>query len=90
MDYIGDISTNDFLILKELAIKSTNILEFGVGASTQIILNYTHGIVTSIDTSDEWIELTKKNLQYLNINKSIDFQRYENFQPSTDIKYDID
>lgn len=89
MQYIGDLSRNDFLILKELASNSTNILEFGVGASTQIILNYTFGKVTSIDTSDEWIQLTKKNLEYLNINKPIDFQKYEDFRPNIDTKYDF-
>jgi predicted O-methyltransferase YrrM len=90
MQYMGDLSINDFLLLKELASKSRNILEFGVGASTQIILNYTSGKVTSIDTSDEWIQLTKKNLEYLNIiNKPIDFQKYENFKPTIDSEYDF-
>jgi predicted O-methyltransferase YrrM len=89
MEYIGDISKNDFLVLKELASKSMNILEFGVGASTQIILNYSFGNVTSIDTSDDWIELTKKNLAYLDIKKPINFQKYENFKPIIDTKYDF-
>ena len=34
MIYIGDISKQDFLVLKGLAESSLNILEFGVGAST--------------------------------------------------------
>jgi predicted O-methyltransferase YrrM len=89
MNYIGDISKNDFLVLQEAAMKYENILEFGVGASTQVILNYTSGNFTSIDTSPEWIDLTRKNLEYLNINKPLDILLYEDFQPSTDDKYDF-
>lgn len=89
MNYIGDISKNDFLVLKEAAMKYTNILEFGVGASTQVILNYTSGRFVSIDTSQEWIDLTRKNLEYLNINKPLDMLLYNEFKPSPDEKYDF-
>lgn len=89
MNYIGDISKNDFLVLKEAAMKYTNILEFGVGASTQVILNYTSGRFVSIDTSQEWIDLTRKNLEYLNINKPLDMLLYNEFKPSPDDKYDF-
>lgn len=82
MNYIGDISKNDFLVLQEAATKYKNILEFGVGASTQVILNYTSGSFVSIDTSQDWIDITKKNIEFLNINKPLDILTYDEFKPS--------
>jgi len=89
MNYIGDISKNDFIVLKQAAEMYKNILEFGVGASTQVILNYTSGNFLSIDTSSEWVDLTKKNLSYLNINKPINMMMYHEFKPSLDDSYDF-
>jgi predicted O-methyltransferase YrrM len=89
MLYIGDISKNDFLVIKELATNHKSILEFGVGASTQVIANFTSGKFTAIDTSHEWIELTKKNLEYLNISNTFESILYNNFVPPFDIKYDF-
>lgn len=81
MDYIGDISNADFLVLKEFALKSENILEFGVGASTQVIANYNKGAFTTLDTSEHWINLTKKNITYLGIKEDTTFLLYNNFKP---------
>ena len=86
--YIGDISKNDSIVLSELAAQSKNILEFGVGASTQVIAAFAKGKFTSIDTSIEWIDKTKKNLHLLEINLPINFCLYKDFLPSHD-KYDF-
>jgi len=69
IDFIGDISKADAEVLADFAIESKNILEFGVGASTQV-LQYYRGegsTMLSIDTSPEWIERTWDNLSKLKI-----------------------
>jgi hypothetical protein len=81
MNYIGDLSKYDYEVLKELSSNSTNILEFGVGASTQILRNFSDGNLTSIETSMFWIDVTKRNLKYLNIEKDVNFLLYEEFNP---------
>jgi hypothetical protein len=85
MNYLGDLSKYDYEVLKNFATKSNNILEFGVGASTQILRNYCDGKLTSVDTSDFWVDLTKKNLEFLNINKPVDYYLYDNFSPNHEI-----
>lgn len=87
IQYIGDISKEDANILADLAEQSDNILEFGVGASTQVLAAYGKGKVTSVETSPEWIERTKINLRLLEITKEVDFQDYYTFQPFTE--YDL-
>lgn len=68
IEFIGDLSINDVKAIKELTKGAKNILEFGVGGSTQIILkNNPRANIVSIDTSIEWIEKTKKNIELLNI-----------------------
>jgi hypothetical protein len=88
MNYIGDLSKYDYEILKKISLESNNILEFGVGASTQILRNFSNGNLTSIETSSFWIDMTKKNLKYLNIEKDINFLLYEDFNPKSE-KYDF-
>ena len=88
MNYIGDLSKYDYEILKNLSLESNNMLEFGVGASTQILRNFSNGNLTSIETSSFWIDMTKKNLKYLNIEKDINFLLYEDFKPKSE-KYDF-
>jgi len=90
MIYIGDISKKDYLVLKELAEKSQNILEFGVGASTQVISNYCTGDFTSIDTSDYWIEFTKKNIAHLEIKNCANFMSYHSFKPKGEYDFIFD
>lgn len=80
--FIGDISKTDALVLKEFAEKANNILEFGVGGSTQVLANYAQGEVTSIETNIDWIEKTRCNLEILKIKKSVYFQYYGDFMLS--------
>ena len=82
MVYIGDISHEDYLVLRKLAEESKNILEFGVGASTQVISRYSNGEFTTIDTSSEWIEKTKANILQLGFNIYPEFSLYDDFKPS--------
>ena len=73
---MGDLSNNDGYVLKDLAEQSNNILEFGVGASTQILRYYCKGEMISVDTSDEWIRRTKVRLKQLEIEEHVKFQMY--------------
>lgn len=67
--YIGDISAMDALVLKELAETHDSILEFGCGASTQVMAKYKKEdtLLVSIDTSQDWIKKTRDNLNLLGI-----------------------
>lgn len=75
--FIGDLSKADAEVLKHHAEKAENILEFGVGGSTQVIRNYAKGNVISFDTSSEWIDRTKENLKLLGIKKEVIFKAYD-------------
>ena len=77
--YIGDLSQNDALILKELAQQSNQILEFGVGASTQILAYYGTGSLVTVETDLKWTERTKENLKLLGIPKEPYFEDYYTF-----------
>lgn len=65
--YIGDISINDSRVLREMAETHNNILEFGCGASTQVLSSYSKHKILSVDTSQEWVDKTKNNIGLLEI-----------------------
>jgi len=81
IDYIGDISKQDAVVLKELAEQSTRILEFGCGASTQVLAAYTKGQVTSVETAPAWIRKTKERLSRMNL-PEVSFFLYSAFVPA--------
>jgi len=88
MNYLGDLSKHDYKVLKDLALNSKNILEFGIGASTQILRNFSDGNLTSLETSPFWIDITKQNLNFLSIKKEVNFLSYEEFNPTSE-QYDL-
>jgi predicted O-methyltransferase YrrM len=67
IDYVGDISQADAGALSRWAAGNDRILEFGMGASTQVLAHYTKGHVTSLDTDEVWKDKTEKHLKRLNI-----------------------
>lgn len=95
--YIGDVSKNDALVLKEMAETHERIMEFGVGASTQILGHYAKdNCLYSIDTSEEWMEKTLHNINLLGIAKETAFLMTEYYQsmetfstPSHECTYDF-
>lgn len=87
--YIGDISINDALILQMFAKKSNNILEFGVGASTQILSYYTQNKIDSVETSDEWINRTTYNFDLMEIKNKPNFILYPSFYTQLKQQYDF-
>jgi len=89
--YVGDLSSRDADLLRLLASRSDRILEFGVGASTQIFAAYGCGKVESVDTSAEWIAKTAANLNTLEARgfdlRPVTFRGYAAFRPVA--KYDL-
>jgi hypothetical protein len=79
MRYIGDLSRNDAALLHDLARRAQTILEFGAGASTQIIARAcdANAVITTLETDAEWIEKTRTNLRRLNITKQVEFVPYK-------------
>lgn len=67
IDYVGDISKQDAEVLANFAVTANKILEFGCGASTQVLSYYTDGTVISLDTEREWMEKTSAHLMRLKI-----------------------
>lgn len=78
--YVGDISRADAELLRMLALNSAAILEFGCGASTQVLAAYTAGKVISVDTDQSWIAKTDRNLRRLGYRGKVSFVTYENFE----------
>lgn len=88
--YIGDLSKQDVNVLVEYSSKANDILEFGVGGSTQVMAQASKGSMTSIDTAKEWIDLTKDNLNLLSINKNVKFEIYKDWKQRKDKnQYDL-
>jgi len=77
IEFVGDLSQQDALVLEEFARTSKNILEFGVGGSTQIFAQCEPKTLTCIETDPKWIELVR--------NKVLTFKQatYPNFYPYT-------
>jgi hypothetical protein len=68
LKWIGDLSLQDAHLLHHYILTTNgNIIEFGVGGSTQIIAQTMKGSrkLISIDTSPEWMELTERVLKLL-------------------------
>jgi hypothetical protein len=82
--FIGDLSEQDVAVLIKYIKKASNILEFGVGGSTQIIckIKKKSARFISTDTSQNWIDLTIENLQLLSIKPAVTFYLYESWEQS--------
>ena len=82
IDYIGDLSRRDAELLREFAQQSDRILEFGVGASTQIFAAYGRGSVDAVDTEAVWITKTQQNIAALDVStRPVTFYGYASFAP---------
>lgn len=89
MIYLGDLSRADVRVLTWAARKAVNILEFGVGASTQVLCQVcmSHAQIRSVDTSVEWIKAVNEILNEMGIDRDISFHRYNDFVAND--KYDL-
>ncbi len=79
MNYIGDLSQQDAQILASYAGSANRILEFGVGASTQIFAQCAPpgATLTSVDTSKDWIEKTRAHFDTLRITRPVTYLLYD-------------
>jgi precorrin-6B methylase 2 len=69
IEFVGDLSLSDARELARLGSGANNILEFGVGGSTQIFAQCCPKIFVSIDTDRAWIERTSENLKKISHEK---------------------
>lgn len=81
IEYVGDLSRQDAEVLAELAGKSSSIIEFGVGASTQILTHYSppDSPFLSIDTDQEWVDRTIIHLRRLGLEHRVRFELLSDF-----------
>lgn len=63
MNFIGDLSKEDAIVLEFYGLVSPMILEFGAGGSTQIFAQCMPELLISVETSQEWINKTKRNIE---------------------------
>jgi predicted O-methyltransferase YrrM len=79
--YIGDISREDALLLARTAAGARRILEFGAGASTQVLAQSAPegAEIVTVETKPEWVERTRANLRRLGIAREVRFVPYRGF-----------
>ena len=77
--YVGDLSRADALALADLARGATRILEYGVGASTQIFAQAAPPAteIVSLDRDAYWIERTRVLLDELAAGRPVRLERFE-------------
>lgn len=61
--FIGDLSLQDAEVLYTIGQKSSSILEFGCGGSTQIFSQCNPTTLYSLETDPLWVDVTSKRLQ---------------------------
>jgi predicted O-methyltransferase YrrM len=93
--YIGDISKQDAALLRRLTAQlhglmgtPPRILEFGMGASTQVIAHYSDAEFTSVETEPSWRERTVANLELLGIDRPVKLELYKGFMETICLKED--
>lgn len=91
--FIGDLSLEDADTLAKYGKQSINILEFGVGGSTQIFAQCLPEKLLSVDTNvtggDKWIDVTRRRVDSLQ-NKTVP-EFHDLFEFLKDIpKFDYD
>ena len=75
LQWVGDLSIEDAYLLQENSYYN-RILEFGCGGST-IIFSQGESEVTSVETDQGWIDLTKERLSVLGTENQVTFKAYE-------------
>ncbi len=79
--YVGDISREDAALLARTAAGARRILEFGAGASTQVLAQSApEGTeIVTVETKAEWVDRTRENFRRLGISREIRFVPYRGF-----------
>ncbi len=92
MIYLGDISARDAAVLADAACNAASILEFGVGASSQVFAQSApqQARIISLETSDEWIGRTETLLLVMGLHDRIEFRSYADWVREGDRnRYDL-
>ena len=92
--YVGDLSREDADLLARLAGEANRILEYGVGASTQVFAQAAkpQTEILSLDTEDYWIDRTRLLLDELVPEHRVQLQRFERLtvlEDSADGSFDL-
>jgi 2-polyprenyl-3-methyl-5-hydroxy-6-metoxy-1,4-benzoquinol methylase len=74
--WVGDLSLADAETLVRFGSQAKRILEFGVGGSTQILSQCMPDVQISLDTSSEWIEITKTKMKQIENRAKVSFNEY--------------
>jgi predicted O-methyltransferase YrrM len=89
--YIGDISREDAQLLARSAATARRILEFGAGASTQVLAqSAAQGAeIVTVETKAAWVERTRENLRRLGISREVRFVPYRGFWRSVQGPFEL-
>lgn len=92
-EFIGNLSKADVDVLAEHAESAGNILEFGVGGSTQILAQAVaeNVKILSLDTDKAWITTTRNNLRKLGVRRAVEFRLYDDWltRKKKPVEYDL-
>ena len=80
--FIGDLSREDAGLLERYAAGARNVLEFGVGGSTQILAQSlpAGAKLVSVETERSWIDVTRDRLGKLGVQDRCLFLEYEGWK----------
>ena len=80
--YIGDISKNDASVLARLASGALRILEFGPGASTQVMRHHASDETQMISTdhNQEWLDHQNGLLSEVGVKGVVQFVNYKSWR----------
>jgi len=89
--YIGDISREDAALLARAAASARRILEFGAGASTQVLAQSAPGDaeIVTVETKPLWIDRTRENFRRLGISREVRFVPYRGFWRAVTGPFDV-
>jgi predicted O-methyltransferase YrrM len=89
MFYVGDLSVQDVNVLSSLCQGASSILEFGVGASTQIFAQVAprHAKIISVETEPGWITRVRAILEIMTLDSRVQFSSYDEWLETTKEKF---
>ena len=90
--FIGDVSLEDCELLIRYTKGKRDVLEFGVGGSTQIMAQVKsgEGQFVSVDTDPVWICATEERLEKLKVRDKVRFTSYTNwYDECKNSKFDV-
>jgi predicted O-methyltransferase YrrM len=84
MLYVGDVSKRDAELLAAMSAKATRILEFGVGASTQVMAQSApaDATIVSVNTDPDWMIRTELTLAALEAPTPVNFLTWNDWKAS--------